>query len=460
VASAFQKDVRRRVLAASARQWLAVEGAAETGADWPFACLAWLAAGDAGEAARVMETALRGGTAAGLPLVCQTARLVAEAGDAAARARVEALAPSLRDAFEAEIRRCDPGETGIPAWPSAAESLFPSEWTPDSGALDLAALLLNECEAVAAFETGSPSSAGILAETERGALSDWLSERRWNEEFLLFAKDDGEEGEDVAPDESPAGMYPLLWRGLPAALRESGGERAMEVAEAGGWTARGWFCFAMLAWLPDGCEGICRALARRMAVPGRLPEDGAEGVPPALQAAWVVACDGVAERTAAAAAASRRKTLVRGGAAALAAVLAFAGLAAAGMRGGAAAEGGAATPERAARRLCRDGDHAGAALVYAGMGTPGGEFRRAGELLHMGDAAGAERLYRGLLAAGEKSPSVRLNLALACQRQGRLDEAARLYRKLAEDAAETHPDAARRAERAADLLEATLGLAP
>ena len=305
MASAFRKDERRRALAASARQWLAGEGAAEPGADWPFACLAWLAAGEAGEAARVLETALRGGTAAAFPLACQVARLVAEAGDGAVRARVEALAPSLREAFSAEIRRFDPAETGIPAWPSAAESLFPAEWTPDSGALDLAALLLNECEAVLALPAEAASSAGVLAETERGAISDWLSERRWNEEFLLFARDDGEGEGDVAPDESPAGMFPLLWRGLPASLRESGGERAMEVAEGGGWTARGWFCFAMLAWLPGEGEGICRALARRMAVPGRLPKDGA-GLPAALQAAWVVACDGVAERTAGAAAASRR----------------------------------------------------------------------------------------------------------------------------------------------------------
>ncbi len=77
----------------------------------------------------------------------------------------------------------------------------------------------------------------------------------------------------------------------------------------------------------------------------------------------------------------------------------------------------------------------------------------------MGEPAEAERVYRELLADTSGAPNVRLNLALAVWRQGRREEALRLYREFAEDPAMAAvPGLAERARLAADLAERQLAL--
>jgi len=331
----------------------------------------------------------------------------------------EEIGKAARQAVEEEIARLDPKHYGYPVWPRAEDALFPAAPGGKEGTCELAAFLVREAKALR--ELGAPSS---VADDEEMALREMLSSRLWDEEFLLFATPDGD-----AADDTPGGYFPVLVGGWEESVRDASAERAGEVFSSPFWTAEGCVVFAVLA----GEGRLAEAMAGTLRVRGK----------PWREAWEMVAGRGRKRRKAAA-------RLVFAGAV-LAAALAGGAVFAA-LRGGKTAASG----EAAARELCRKGDHAAAAALYAASGDAYGAFRAAGEWLHAGEPAKAEALYRELLASGEGGDAVRMNLALALSSAGKNDEAEALYREIEEAGG----PASSAAGKAANLLEDLRALAP
>lgn len=408
------------------------------GVDWPLVCLAWRQVDD-GRAAVFWRNGVLG-VETPWPLVCQIRGMMSVNGEED-QELLDALAGYIRRMLD----RYDRDRLGIPTWPNAAESLFPSLFQQDCGALDLAALLLNELDAFLALteESHSPfvlETAEMVAQ-ERTAMVDWLEERRWDEDSLLFVLD--QENEYLAPmtDESPAGFFPIIWRKLPVAMGMGGVQRASNVLSQPTWTGRGWVVFyALLQATPY--QGI-----RHQMLAMGLPQKADVSV--AVAAAWAVFA--TEEPTG-----WRRHLLVITAACALLAVLLIPLWQHLPVN--------VRTPEETARQFCTEGKHADAARMYAALALKEDRdyflFRQAGEYLHMQDNAAAMMLYDALTAESQRHPSVRLNQALAKYRQGDLRRARAMYERIAADAAVEYPDSAAKAARAAELLQLPLSLAP
>ena len=432
-------------------------GAAVAGDGLPLAVAAWRLA-DSEVAARLLEEWLATADAEGnlsppCPVACQFAEWVAEAlpdPEPFVARILPALARVLARAFD----RYDVRGTGLPLWPSAAESLFPAEFAPGRFTVDLAVLLSNEASAFGRLADGRPEfvSALDLAEGERSELDDWLQENFWDEEASAFCRLD--EGAESVPDLSPCGFFPLAWEARTEAMAEGLRARASEL-EPAGWPARAWALFFALLLRTPHHSVIARM--RRKGLPA--------GASPLEEAAWAVLAAGAdaarslmvgdlppAARWLDAHGRGIARGLLWGGAALLLALLGW-GFFRRESRGA----GDGAEIERRARLACADGDHARAAALYHQAARRGDvpyfRYRQAGEWMHLEQYAEAEAAYREGLRLDPDAPNARLNLALAIVKQGRREEALELYRAFAAapDAA-SHPELAARAQLAAELI--------
>lgn len=437
--------------------------AASAGASLPLAIAGWTLT-DPARAAALLEEWLgtadeKGRLTPPCPVACQWAERVIQAlpGGEALRVR---LLPKLARYLEGAFDRYDTGGSALPLWPSAEEALFPAEYAPGRFTVDLAVLLWNEADAFCRLaEDREEEYARTLdmAEGEQRELDVWLKESFWNPEASAFHR--MEDGRTV-PDLSPCGFLPLAWGGRTLDMSE--GLRARAACwEASAWPARARILFlALLLKTPHNT------------VVARLLRDGLpSGATPAETAAWAM-LSGNAETARAAylreiPAAARwldaHGRRMAQAAAGLAGILLLMLLARGVVHRERPPAADLADIERQARLASGEGHHDRAAVLYgraARLGRPTYfRYRQAGEWMRMGEPAEAERVYRELLADTPGSPNVRLNLALAVWRQGRREEALRLYREFAEDPAMAAvPGLAERARLAADLAERQLSL--
>ncbi len=437
--------------------------AAAAGDALPEVVAAWtLAAPET--AARLLEAWLASVDDAGqlhppCPIACQWAeRIAAVLPDR--QSFVARVLPALARLAERQFDGYDAAGTGLPQWPAPAAALFPGEFAPGRFTVDLAVLLANEAAAFGRLAAGQTGFDRALdeAEGERRELDGWLADDLWDEESSAFHRRDA--GRASVPDDSPCGLFPLVWEGRTDAMVEGLRPRAA-TANYAAWPlrARALF-FALLLRTPHKS-----VVARLRQTP--LPATAA----PAEQAAWTVLTLGAEALRAPHVHGMPRlarwvdahgRGLARGlAAAALALVVALLGWWILQREKPLAI--GTGELERQARQACAEGKHDRAAARYRQAARRGDatyfRYRLAGEWMHLGHAAEAEAAYRAMLAEAPDTPNARMNLALAVLRQGRRAEARELYAALAEEpGAAAHPELAARARLAVELLDRQLAL--
>jgi len=368
------------------------------------------------------------------------------------------ILPGLAKCIERELDFYDLKGTGLPLWPSAEESLFPSEFAPGRFTVDLAVLLSNEASVFCRLAEGVPAweKAVDQAEGEQRDLDGWLQDNFWNEEEGVFYR--YEEGGGSLPDFSPCGFFPLVWRGRTPEMTEGVRPRT-RAWDPVAWPSRAWiFFFALLLRTPH------HSVMAQMRASG-LPE-GASDMDAAV---WTVL----------AAESERLQTRIRGeipstvrwldthGRELVRGVLIFGMVLFIGLLGWWVFHRESVRPDervdlaRRAQQASEEGHHDRASVLYGQAAQRGREtyflYRQAGEWMRMGEAVAAERAYRDLLVREPEAPNVQLNLALSVWQQGRHEEALTLVRAFAAEHT-AYPELVARARLAIQLMEQQMDL--